>query len=158
MRTWIAISLVAALAAPAVADTARADRPRPMQANQVEVGCDFIEIVATSGKDASVDGELKPLEKRLKRLKNWNQFKQASKTTKTLATKKPEKLKLKNFTATATLVEVVNKSQVRLNLELEDGKGKVVANQTQLVSAADWVITAYVQTNGDGYLLAASCK
>ncbi|MBS1122622.1 MAG: hypothetical protein H6Q90_4850 [Deltaproteobacteria bacterium] len=156
-RLLVSLIVVLGLGVPASAEDAEQKVPADTPGT-VQVSCDFIEITASSGKAVAVDPALKPLEKRLTKVfdKKWNDFKQLSRASSTLAKKKPEVLKLKQGTATATLVEIVDKSKVRLTVEFDDGKGK--ANQTQLVDAGDWVITVIQQPSGDGHLLAGSCK
>src|ERR1043165_4026232 len=77
----------------------------------VTAECDFLEFSATSGDKPAIDGELQQL-------------------NKSLAKKKTEPISLKNGSATATLVEIVDKSKVRLTVIMEDAKGKQVANNT----------------------------
>jgi hypothetical protein len=139
---------VAALVAPGAA---RAD---------VTADCDFLEISAKAGDKPAIDGELKPLEKKLKKppFSGWNQFKLLSHAQKALAKKKPEPIGLKTGSATATLVEIVDKSKVRLTVTMNDAKGKEVANNTATVEAGDYVIYVHPLPGNEGHLLSVSCK
>ena len=109
----LALALAAVLAAPRLG---RAD---------VTAECDFIEFSGTSGDKPAIDGELQQLEKKLKKppFSTWNQFKLLARSHKALAKKKPEPISLKNGSATATLVEIVDKSKVRLTVTLVVAKG-----------------------------------
>lgn len=149
------VSVATALVICAISGGASA-QPAP------QVACEFYEIGASNDKAPSSDAALPPiLTKRLQRpafSKQWNTFKLMSKNEKTLAKKKPQKFALKDGGATAELVELVDKSKARMNLTLEDSKGKTLSEATQLVDAGDWVIVVYVANNNDGHLLAGSCK
>src|SRR5215467_9365618 len=122
----IAVAAVPALAAPA--KDARAD---------VTASCEFLEISAKTGDKPAIDAELTRVEKKLKKppFSTWNQFKLLSHSQKSLAKKKTEPIGLKIGSATATLVEIVDKSKVRLTISMDDEKGKQVANNTTTVEA-----------------------
>ncbi|HEX3479712.1 MAG TPA: hypothetical protein VHT91_32035 [Kofleriaceae bacterium] len=133
--------------------------PRAARAD-VTADCDFLEISAKHGDKPVIDGELKPLEKKLKRppLSSWNQFKLLSHAQKALAKKKPEPIGLKTGSATATLVEIVDKSKVRLTVTMNDARGKEVANNTATVEAGDYLIYGYPLPGNEGHVLSVSCK
>jgi Skp family chaperone for outer membrane proteins len=144
------IALIAAImmvtAAPAVAD--------------VTTSCEFLEISAKQGSAPAIDAELKPVEKKLKKppFSTWNQFKLLAHAQKSLAKKKPESIGLRIGSATATLIEIVDKSKVRLTVTMEDEKGKQVANNTTTVEAGDHVIFVHELPNNEGHLLSLTCR
>jgi len=142
---------LAAAALAAAPGTARAD---------VTADCDFLEISARAGDKPAIDGELKPLEKKLKRppFGSWNQFKLLGHTQKALAKKKQEPIPLKTGSAAATLVEIVDKSKVRLTVTMNDARGKEVANNTATVEAGDYVIYVHPLPGNEGHLLSVTCK
>lgn len=148
-RLWLAFPLAIALGATASAQPSK----------DVAVSCDFVEIAATKGK-AAVDPALGPVEKKLKKapFSQWSEFKQLSTTTKKLDKKKPESFALKQGSVTAVLLETVDKSGARLNVTIESTKGKKAVDNTSVVSAADYVIYTIVQPNGDGHLVAVTCR
>src|SRR4051794_11923038 len=113
------VAAVAASLVVGVAQPARAD---------VTTEREFFEISAKAGPKPAIDGELKPVEKKLKKspFQTWNQFKLLSHSRRPLDKKKPEAISLKVGTATATLVEIVDKSKVRLTVTMDDDKGKQV--------------------------------
>ena len=152
---WIAIAV---MAIPMVAFADKSEPPTAAQ--KIQISCDFIEIAASKAKDPSIDGELKPMQNRLDSAfgERWNQFRLLSRAQQTLEKKQPAAIKLKDGAATATLIEIVDKSKARLTVEINDGKGKPLATQTQLVAGGDWVITVVIKPNKDGHLLAGSCK
>jgi hypothetical protein len=127
---------------------------------EVTTSCEFLEIAAKSGPAPAIDGELKPVEKKLKKppFSTWNQFKLLSHTQKSLAKKKPEAIGLKLGSAIATLIEIVDKSKVRLTVTMEDDKGKQVANNTTTVEAGDHVIFVHELANNEGHLLSLTCR
>lgn len=148
----------ATVAGLAIAAAALIGAPRPARAD-VTADCDFLEISARSGDKPAIDGELKPLEKKLKKppFSTWNQFKLLAHSSKALAKKKPEPISLKTGSATATLVEIVDKSKVRLTVTIDDAKGKRVVNNTTAVEAGDYVIYGHPLGN-EGHLLSVTCK
>lgn len=146
-----ACAAMVAIALLGAAHVARAD---------VTADCELFEISAKTGPSAAIDGELKPVEKKLKKapFSNWNQFKLLSHTKRSLAKKKPEALPLKAGSATATLVEIVDKSKLRLTVTMDDDKGKQVVNNTTTVEAGDYVMFVHEVAGGEGHLLSLSCK
>ena len=138
----LALAIAAALIAPR---TARAD---------VTADCEFLEISAKGGDKPAIDADLKPLEKKLKKppLSTWTHFKLLSRSQKV------EAIPLKIGSATATLVETVDKSKVRLTVTIDDQKGKQVVSNTTLVEAGDYVIMVHELPNNEGHLLSVTCK
>lgn len=154
MRRAVSIAGLAFAAAAAVLGApgqARAD---------LTASCEFLEISARSGDKPAIDGELRPLEKKLKKppFSTWNQFKLLSHAQKALAKKKPEPIGLKTGSATATLIEIVDKSKVRLTVTMNDARGKEVANNTATVEAGDYVIYVHPLPGNEGHLLSVTCK
>lgn len=158
-RIWLSL-ILASLSAPAIADE---PGPIPAQAPAaVSVTCDFIEISATKGKTSSIDPKLAPIEKKLKKAPfstQWTEFKQLSETSRKLEKKKTEAIPLKQGSATATLVEIVDKSKARITVTIDNAKGRQAVNTTTLLDAGDYVIHAVVlPPNDDGHLVAVTCK
>lgn len=135
-------------------------RPIPIQAPAVQVSCDYLEIQASTSKTNTIDAGLKVIEKKLKKgpFKQWTEFKMLSSGSRALKKGKTEAVTLKQGGMSATLVEIVDKSKIRLKVEINNAKGKAVANNTVLFDAGDWVIMAVTQPNGDGHLTALTCK
>ena len=149
----------AVLAGLALAAAALVAAPRHARAD-VTADCEFLEISAKAGDKASADAELGPVEKKLKKapFSTWNQFKLLSRSKKSLAKKKAEPIGLKIGSATATLVEIVDKSKVRLTVAMDDDKGKQVANNTTTVDAGDYMIYVHPMANNEGHLLSWTCR
>lgn len=165
VRFWLSWIVSTALAGPGLIGSALADAPRrvPAQAPAaLHVTCDFIEIAATKSKTPSMDGRLGPVEKKLKKgpiSAQWNDFKQLTQASKRLEKKKTETIGLKHGSSTATLIEIVDKSKVRITVTIDNAKGKQVMSQTSLIEPGDYVIhTVVVPPNDDGHLLAVTCK
>ena len=163
-HTRAGMMLLSVVAGVGLGGSARADQVTQVPAQApatpaVQVMCDFLEIAATKGA-ASIDPALKPVEKRLKKgpFTQWTEFRQLSRTSKQLAKKKPEEIALKQGSATATLVEIVDTSKARLTVSIENAAGKEAVTQTTLIEAGDYVIHTVVQPNGDGHLVAVTCK
>lgn len=154
---WLSMAISTALSATVLADDAArlpAQAPAALQ-----VTCDFIEVSAAKGKP-SIDPALGPIEKKLKKppLTQWTKFQQLSQATRKLEKKKTETIALKQGAATATLVEIVDKSKVRITITIDNAKGKQAVNQTTLLDAGDYVIHVVVLPNDDGHLVAVTCK
>jgi hypothetical protein len=149
----------AVLAGLALAAAALVAAPRHARAD-VTADCEFLEISAKAGDKPAIDAELKPLEKKLKKppLSTWSQFKLLSRSQKALPKKKPAPISLKIGSATATLVEIVDKSKVRLTVTIDDAKGKHVVDNTTTAEAGDWVIVVHELAGNEGHLLAATCR
>jgi hypothetical protein len=143
----------------ALAVFALAAAPRLARAD-VTADCDFLEFSGKTGDKPAIDPELQALEKKLKKppFASWNQFKLLGRSHKALAKKKTEPISLKTGAATATLVEIVDKSKVRLTVTMDDAKGKQVANNTATVEAGDYVIYVIPLPGNEGHLLSVSCK
>lgn len=150
-RSWATILAfgVLAVAMPATA------QPTP-----ATVSCEVLEITATNGKDPSVDADLEKLKKKFKKppFSSWNQFKLLMKTDRTLTVRKADELKLKQGSATVTFLGVLNKSQVRLKVTIDDDKGKQMVDNTSAVDAGDYLVYGHSVANNDGHLLALTCK
>jgi len=127
---------------------------------EATTACEFLEISAKTGDKPAIDAELKPVEKKLKKppFSTWNQFKLLSSSKRPLAKKKVESIPLKVGSATVTLVEIVDKSKVRLTVTMDDDKGKHVADNTTTVEAGDYVIFVHPLGNNDGHLLSLTCR
>jgi len=143
---------------PALADTP--DKPRPVDQPAVVVTCDVFEIWATHGKGEVDPAINKQLAKRLGASLKQNDFKLQSNTQAALTAKKRESIKLAKGSATITLIETVNKSQVRLAVDFNAAKGN--SKQTTLVAAGDYVIVSVNQSGAataESHVLAVgSCK
>ncbi|MBA3821124.1 MAG: hypothetical protein H0X17_19725 [Deltaproteobacteria bacterium] len=129
------------------------------QAPVVKVTCEFLEISAATSKDASLDPALKHVEKKLaKQPWSFNQYKLLSRLEKSLEKGKTEALAFKSGSGTATLVETIDRTKVRLTVT-EDHGGKRVVNNTTTLAAGDWLIVGHpVPGSKDGHLVAVSCK
>lgn len=150
---------IAALVLVATASTAGA-QPAPPPPPAPVATCDLLEISASSGDKPSVDPKLDKLKKKFKKppFSSWNQFKLLMQTDKTLAMRKGETIKLTHGAATVTFNGVVNKSQVRLNVSVDDDKGKNIVNTSATVEAGDYLVYGHSLPNNDGHLLALTCK
>ena len=141
---WLVPVFVVVAARPALADD-KAD-------------CDYLEISATSGKAPAIDGELKPLEKKLKRppFSAWNTFHTLSSGHVALSRDKAEPLRLKQGTASLLLRDRAGK-RIELTIEMDDAQGKRMVNAKQAVSAGDWDVFGH-NVKDDGHILALTCR
>jgi hypothetical protein len=142
--SWLAVALVLASAAPAFADD-KAD-------------CDYLEISASTGKEPAMDGELKPLEKKLKKppFSSWNVFHTLANGHVALQKLKADNLKLKSGQAALLLRERVEK-RLELTIQIDNADGKRVIDNKQSVNAGEWLL--FGQNVGDnGHILALTCR
>lgn len=156
MRTSLRLAIAIALCVPVVAGAQPKQAPPPPPT----VTCEFLEISASSAKDASIDPELEKLKKKFKKppFSSWNQFKLLMKADKPLTQKKAESIQLKLGKAEATLLGVVNGTQVRLSISIDDATGKNFVNNTSTFAAGDYLVYGHSLANNDGHLLALTCK
>jgi hypothetical protein len=143
-RSWLALAVVLASAAPAFADD-KAD-------------CDYLEISASTGKDAAMDSELKPLEKKLKKppFSSWNVFHTLASGHVTLQKLKADNLKLKSGQAALLLRERAEK-RLELTIQIDNADGKRVIDNKQSVNTGEWLV--FGQNVGDnGHILALTCR
>ena len=156
MRSSLRLALLIAVAplATATAQPKQAPPPPPT------VSCEFFEISASTGKDAAIDAELEKLKKKFKKppFSSWNTFKLLMKADKPLTQKKAETIQLKMGKAEATLLGIVNGSQVRLTISIDDASGKNFVNNTSTFAAGDYLVYGHSLPNNDGHLLALTCK
>ena len=152
MKLGSALALASILVG-ALAATANAQPPT--------VTCEVYELWATHGK-GGVDAQIpKLLGTRLQNDLKYTEYKLLSNKSVKLEAKKPETLKLAKGSAKLELVEIVNKSQARLNVDFSPApKGKqTTANPT--MSAADWQSIVAKTSNtptADAHILSLSCK
>ncbi|MBA3460740.1 MAG: hypothetical protein H0T46_12305 [Deltaproteobacteria bacterium] len=154
-RLWIACIASLALGGAANAQPKKESPPPPPP-----VSCEFMEISASSGAAASMDADLEKLKKKLKKppFSSWNQFKLLMKADKALTRKRVETIQLKMGKAEATLLGIVNGSQVRLSISIDDAAGKNFVNNTSTFAAGDYLVYGHSLPNNDGHLLALTCK
>ena len=130
------------------------------KAKTVETTCDVIEVSASSAKDPSIDPDIKHIEKKLSDFPaSWNVFKKLSRASVTLEKGKAAKLDLKMGSGEATLVEIVDKSKLRVAIKI-DYNGKRVVDAKVTVEAGDYVVVGHPISGSkkDGHLLAMTCK
>jgi len=150
-----ALAAFAFAAVASAATPARADEP---------VACTFLEISASTTKEGSVDAELQPLEKKLKRppFSAYNTFKLLGRQDRPLVAMKQESLKLRQGSAQVILRDVDRregkKPRIGVGVTMDDDQGKRVADTKVSVDAGDYLVLGRTLANGDGHLLAMSCK
>lgn len=155
MRSWL-LAAVLTVFAGATADAQPKQSPPPPPT----VSCEFLEVSASSGDKPEVDADLEKLKKKFRKppFSSWNQFKLLMKAEKTLTAKKAESIQLKLGKADATLLSIVNGSQVRLSISIDDAAGKNFVNNTSTFAAGDYLVFGHSLSNNDGHLLALTCK
>ena len=122
-----------------------------------KVDCDFFEGWGSKAPAAAVDPALKPIEKKLANLP-WNTWKVLAHGSAKLTKLTPETLPLKSGKASVTLLNIVNKQQVQLDVQIDNAAGKRTSNTKVLVSAADYVMVVDQAPNNEAHVLALTCK
>jgi hypothetical protein len=143
-RLWLALAFVVGSAAPALADD--------------KAECDYLEISASTGKTASIDAALKPLEKKLKKppFSSWNVFHTLSSGHLTLQRLKADSPKLKQGSASLLLRERTEK-RLELTITIDGADGKRVLDNKQSANIGEWLL--FGQNVGDnGHIVALTCK
>ena len=146
-RFTLAALVVAALASPAHAGDA---------------DCDFVEISATNAKDAkdaTIDPELKAVEKKLKKppFTAWNSFKKLSSGTLSLTANKAETLSLKQGSSSVMLRGRTPK-RVELTVTMDNASGKRILDAKPAFKAGDWLLLVGTNAKDDGHILGLTCR
>jgi len=120
--------------------------------------CRYVEIAASSRAAASIDSDLKPLEKKLKRppFSSWNTFKKLSGGPVTLAKHKPEALKLAKGAASVILRDR-NDKRIDLTITIDGADRTRVLDTKQSMAVGDWSVWVH-NVKDDGHILALTCK
>ena len=145
LRISLAAALVVAFAHPASAG---------------DSDCSYMEIAATHGDKPALDGDLKPLEKKLKKapFSAWNTFKKLSSGSVSLTKNKPETQKLKQGSSSLMLRDRTDK-RVELTVTMDDASGKRVLEAKPAVKSGEWLMVGGPGgANDDGHILALTCK
>jgi hypothetical protein len=146
-RVWLALAIVVGAATPALADST--------------AECDYFEITASTGKEPAIDGELKPLAKKLSLVSAWNVFHKLSSGHVTLHQLKADALKLQQGTASFLLRDRTDK-RLELTIELNDPDGKRWLDTKLNSNPGDWNVWGNVNhvkdVNHNGHIVALSCK
>ena len=146
-RFLIAALAVAALTTPAYAGDAE---------------CDYVEIAATNAKDvkdATIDADLKAVEKKLKKapFTAWNTFKKLSSGTLSLVANKSETLKLKQGSSSVMLRGRTPK-RVELTVTMDNAAGKRILDAKPAFKAGDWLLLVGTNAKDDGHILGVTCR
>lgn len=120
--------------------------------------CRYLEIAASSQGTASVDPELKPLEKKLKKppFSSWNSFHKLSGGPVALAKQKPESLKLAKGAASIVLRDR-NEKRIDFTIAIDSADGTRVLDTKQSMAVGDWSVWVH-NVKDDGHILALTCK
>lgn len=128
------------------------------------VACTVLEIEASTADAPAMDGELKPLEKKLKKppFSSWNTFKRLGAHAVTLEPMKAGSLTLVHGKAGLLLRDVTardkKKPRVQLGITLDDAEGKRVLDSKVNVDAGDFLVVGRSLRGGKGQLVALTCK
>jgi hypothetical protein len=120
--------------------------------------CEYLEIAASTGKVAAMDGELKPLDKKLKKppFASWNTFHKLSGGPVALTKQKPDALKLAQGGASILMRDRSDK-RIDLTVTIDGADGKRVLDNKQSVPIGEWSVFVHT-TKDDGHILALTCK
>jgi hypothetical protein len=146
-RFLLAALAVAALTTPAFAGDAE---------------CDYVEIAATNAKDAkdaTIDADLKAVEKKLKKppFTAWNTFKKLSAGKLTLDANKAATLSLKQGSSSVMLRGRTPK-RVELTVTMDNAAGKRILDAKPAFKAGDWLLLVGTNAKDDGHILGLTCR
>jgi hypothetical protein len=154
----LALAGPAAMAQPGAG---KADKIQDKKKVDKKVGCDFVEVVATTTAKPSMDGDLVGLEKKLKKppFSSWNTFKVLSRVSKSLLLLKAETVPLTKGSITVLLRDVSDAAKPRLGLTvtIDDTEGKRVMDTKVNVDAGESFVVGRSLANNEGHVLAISC-
>jgi hypothetical protein len=120
--------------------------------------CEYLEISASNGKAPAIDGELKPLDKKLKKppFASWNTFHKLSGGPIALSKQKADSLKLAQGGASILLRDRSDKN-LELTVTIDGADGKRVLDNKQSVPIGEWSMFVHTAKD-DGHILALTCK
>jgi hypothetical protein len=146
MRYVLACALLVATSAVARGD------------DKEKADCEYLEIAASNGKAPAIDGELKPLDKKLKKppFTSWNTFHKLSGGPMSLAKQKADSLKLAQGGASILLRDRTDK-KLELTVTIDGADGKRVLDNKQSVPVGEWSMFVHTAKD-DGHILAVTCK
>lgn len=141
MKAWLVIALLG------LARLAHAD-----------ADCSYLEVAASNGKQAAIDVELKPLEKKLKHppFSSWNTFHKLSGGNVQLGKLKAEALHLKQGGGSVLLRDRSEK-KLELTITVDGADGKRVIDTKPSLTSGDWLLLVN-NAGDDGHILALTCK
>ena len=128
------------------------------------IACELIEVSATSTTKPEVDPALDTISKKLKKppFSSWNNFKVLSKHSLTLSQRKAQTLKLTKGQTSVLFREVsrdpTKKVRLGLTMSMDNVKGKRVFDTKLNVDAGDLIVLGGPMSDGEGLLLALSCR
>jgi hypothetical protein len=132
----------------------------PAVAQPVSVSCEVYELWASHEKGGMDAGIPKTLGNRLNNDLKFTQYKLlSSKKDVKLDKKKAEAVKLSKGSVKLELVEIVDKNQIRLNVDFAAQTKGAKANPT--LAAADWIAVVAKQSSAAdaaAHVLGLSCK
>lgn len=125
---------------------------------EVKADCKYLEIAASGRGTASIDSELKPLEKKLKKppFSSWNTFKKLSGGPVMLQKHKAEALKLAQGAASIVLRDRTEK-RIDLTITIDGADRSRVLDTKQSMAVGDWSVWVH-NVKDDGHILALTCK
>ncbi|MEO6776210.1 MAG: hypothetical protein ABI467_24875 [Kofleriaceae bacterium] len=120
--------------------------------------CDYFEISASTSKSPAMDGELKPLDKKLKKppFASWNTFHKLSGGPISLVKQKADALKLAQGGASILLRDRSDR-KLEISVSIDGADGKRVLDNKQSVAVGEWSMFVHT-TKDDGHILALTCK
>ncbi|HET9991038.1 MAG TPA: hypothetical protein VFQ65_21045 [Kofleriaceae bacterium] len=120
--------------------------------------CDYLEIAASNSKTPAIDGELKPLDKKLKKppFASWNTFHKLSGGPVSLSKQKADSLRLAQGGASILLRDRSDK-KLELTVTIDGADGKRVLDNKQSVPIGEWSMFVHTAKD-DGHILALTCK
>ena len=120
--------------------------------------CNYLEIAASTASSASVDPDLKPLEKKLKKppFASWNAFHKLSGGALVLVKLRPEALMLARGAATVVLRDR-NDKRIEIAIAIDSSEGTRVLDTKQSVALGDWSVWVH-NVKDEGHIVALTCK
>ena len=157
----LGIALVVLAATPALVSADEAKKPTPVDQPTVSATCDWFEIWATHGK-GTVDAKLPPkVATKLGSLIKQNDYKVLGSGNVSMPAKTGVAVNLAKSNATVTLVETVDKAEVRLTIDFT-AANKLKSSSTQKVAAGDWLAASVNQSTSPTaeahVLVVGACK
>jgi hypothetical protein len=160
MKTPTVLALLIAAALVATAAPARAQKT----AKTSSMTCEVVEIEASSAEKASIDPELKDLEKKLKKgpFSAYNKFVKSARIAKKLEVMVAEAFDTPKGEVTLIIREIDKPSKKRtrlsLGIQLETEAGKQYIDTKSNVDAGDFLMFARTVSDKQSIVTAVGCR
>lgn len=164
MKTPTVLALLIAAAVIATAAPVRAQNQKDKKTATTTMTCEVVEIEASTAEKASIDPELKDLEKKLKKgpFSTYNRFVKSARIAKKLEVMVADAFDTPKGEVTLIIREIDRPSKKRtrlsLGIQLETESGKQYIDTKSNVDAGDFLMFARTVSDKQSIVTAVGCR